>query len=212
MALVIGSMAPDLAYVLNGSRFSIWAHEFPGLVTFCVPVTVCLAWIVVRVLAPVVPVHLPQFGNFRLQDYRGLATHRFGIVRTPVSAFVGALVARRARSSHPRVGLVRSSRRLVRRRHHRRRLVRSAAHGVPDPPVRRPRRRHRGLSLAALALRQSALDELPRRTDTGSSNGVEHRVAVVGGRRRSGRSWSGRLDSEGFATDLLRVRQVPSPA
>jgi Domain of unknown function (DUF4184) len=91
VALVIGSMAPDLAYVLNGSRFAIWAHAFPGLVTFCVPVTVCLAWIVVRVLAPVVPTHLPQLGNFRLRDYRGLATHRFGWVRTPVSALVGAL-------------------------------------------------------------------------------------------------------------------------
>lgn len=91
VALVIGSMAPDLAYVVNGSRFEIWAHGFPWLITFCVPVTVCLAWIIVRVLAPVVPTHLPQLGNFRLQDYRGLATHRFGIVRTPVSAFVGAL-------------------------------------------------------------------------------------------------------------------------
>ena len=29
-------------------------------------------------LAPVVPAHLPQLGNFRLQEYRGLATHRFG--------------------------------------------------------------------------------------------------------------------------------------
>ena len=91
VALVIGSMAPDLAYLLNGSRFAIWAHAFPWLVTFCVPVTICVSWIVVRVLAPVVPAHLPQLGNFRLQDYRGLATHRFGIVSTPVCAFVGAL-------------------------------------------------------------------------------------------------------------------------
>jgi hypothetical protein len=60
-------------------------------VTFCVPVTVFVAWIVVRVLAPVVPAHLPQLGNFRLQEYRGLATHRFGMVRTPVCAFIGAL-------------------------------------------------------------------------------------------------------------------------
>jgi hypothetical protein len=91
VALVIGSMAPDLAYVLNGSRFEIGAHGFPWLLTFCVPVTIGVAWIVVRVLAPVVPAHLPQLGDFRLQDYRGLATHRFGIVRTPVCAFIGAL-------------------------------------------------------------------------------------------------------------------------
>ncbi|HWM20209.1 MAG TPA: DUF4184 family protein [Ilumatobacteraceae bacterium] len=91
VALVIGSMAPDLAYVINGSRFEIWAHDLPWVITFCVPVTVCLSWIIVRVLAPVVPAHLPQLGNFRLQEYRGLATHRFGVVTTPVCAFVGAL-------------------------------------------------------------------------------------------------------------------------
>jgi hypothetical protein len=91
VALVIGSMAPDFAYVLNGSRFEVRAHGLPWLVTFCVPVTVFVAWIVVRVLAPVVPAHLPQLGNFRLQEYRGLATHRFGMVRTPVCAFIGAL-------------------------------------------------------------------------------------------------------------------------
>ena len=42
-------------------------------------------------LAPVVPAHLPQLGTFRLQDYRGLATHRFGIVSTPVCVLVGKL-------------------------------------------------------------------------------------------------------------------------
>jgi Domain of unknown function (DUF4184) len=91
VALVIGSMAPDLAYVVNGSRFEIWAHSFPWLLTFCVPVTICVSWIVVRVLAPVVPAHLPQLGDFRLQEYRGLATHRFRIVATPLCAFLGAL-------------------------------------------------------------------------------------------------------------------------
>lgn len=91
VALVVGSMAPDFAYVLNGSRFAVWAHGWPGLFTFCVPATFIVSWVLVRVLAPIVPCHLPQAGSFRLRDYRGLATHRFGLVRTSISALVGAI-------------------------------------------------------------------------------------------------------------------------
>lgn len=91
VALVIGSMAPDMAYVLVGSRFEIWAHGFPWVVLFCVPVTVIVSWLVVRVLAPVVPDHLPPAGRLHLRDYRGLAVHRFGVVRTALGTLVGAL-------------------------------------------------------------------------------------------------------------------------
>lgn len=91
VALVIGSMAPDFAYVLQGSRFAVWAHGFPGVVTFCVPATVVVSWLVVRVLAPVVPSHLPQLGDSRLRDYREVATHRFHVLGTPICAFLGAL-------------------------------------------------------------------------------------------------------------------------
>lgn len=89
VALVVGSMAPDMAYLLNGSRWSLWAHGFPSAVTFCVPVTVAVAWILVRVIAPVVPDHLPRLAPWHLRDYRGLAAHRFGWVTTPLSALVG---------------------------------------------------------------------------------------------------------------------------
>jgi hypothetical protein len=91
VALVIGSMAPDMAYVLDGSRFRIWAHAFPGLATFNIPATIVVSWIVVRVLAPVVPAHLPQLGSFRLREYQGLATHRFRVLPFATSAFLGAL-------------------------------------------------------------------------------------------------------------------------
>ncbi|MFN0030410.1 MAG: DUF4184 family protein [Acidimicrobiales bacterium] len=90
VALIIGSMAPDMAYVLAGSRLDVWAHDFPALVTFCVPVTLVVSWLVVSVLAPVVPDHLPDLGGFHLRDLRGLATHRFG-VRSGLSALAGAL-------------------------------------------------------------------------------------------------------------------------
>jgi hypothetical protein len=90
LALVVGSMAPDMAYVLNGSRFQLWAHDLPGVLVFCVPVTVVVTWLVARVLAPVVPDHLPAAGQFHLRDFRGLAARRLRPLATPVSAFAGA--------------------------------------------------------------------------------------------------------------------------
>jgi hypothetical protein len=91
VALVIGSMAPDMAYVLSGSRFDVWAHGFPGIFTFCLPATFVVSWLVVRAMAPVVPDHLPDLGPFHLHDYRGLATHRFHAVRFVVWAELGVL-------------------------------------------------------------------------------------------------------------------------
>ncbi len=91
VAFVIGSMAPDMAYVLSGSRFDVWAHGFPGVITFCLPATFAASWLVVRVMAPVVPDHLPDLGPFHVHDYRGLATHQFEVVRFIVWAELGAL-------------------------------------------------------------------------------------------------------------------------
>lgn len=91
VALVAGSMAPDLADARQGSRFDTWAHGFPGVVAFCLPVACAITWLVVRVLAPVVPPVLPDLGPFHGRDYRGLAVHRFGRIATPLSALIGAL-------------------------------------------------------------------------------------------------------------------------
>ena len=91
LALMVGSMAPDFAYALNGTRFELFAHVWPGLVTFCVPVTLVVAWLVARGLARVVAGHLPELGGFHLGDYRALAAHRFEPVRAVLSALAGAL-------------------------------------------------------------------------------------------------------------------------
>lgn len=91
VTVVIGSMAPDMAYALSGSRFDMWAHSFPSLALFCVPVTLVVSWIIVRVLAPVVPAHLPSLGPFHLHDYSGLGTHRFHRIASPLWAMLGAL-------------------------------------------------------------------------------------------------------------------------
>lgn len=91
IALVVGSMAPDMAYVFNGSRFRVWAHGFPGVLLFCVPVTLVVAWCVARVISPVVWDHFPDLEPFHLHDYRGLAVHTFRWRWTVLSASLGAL-------------------------------------------------------------------------------------------------------------------------
>ncbi len=91
LALSIGAMTPDLAYVLTGTRFEIWAHNFPGIVWFCVPMTFMVCWLVARVLAVVVPDHLPRLGHFRLHDYRGLAVWQPRLVRTSACGLAGAI-------------------------------------------------------------------------------------------------------------------------
>ncbi len=67
-----------------------WAHTLPAIVWFCVPATLIVSWLIARLLAPVVPDHLPGLGPFRLHDYRGLATHRFTKFGTVLCAAFGA--------------------------------------------------------------------------------------------------------------------------
>lgn len=88
--LLAGSMAPDFAYALQGTRFELWAHAFPGLVTFAVPAALVVAWLTVRGLARVGAAHLPAGGGFHLRDLRGLAAHRFSPPRAALSALIGA--------------------------------------------------------------------------------------------------------------------------
>jgi hypothetical protein len=56
LALVIGSSAPDFAYALDGSAMDwpdralppTWyiAHSWPGIVLWCLPVTIAICWLV----------------------------------------------------------------------------------------------------------------------------------------------------------------------
>ncbi len=68
----------------------MWAHGFPALTLFCVPVTFIVSWVIARVLAAVVPAHLPTLGEFHLRDWRGLATHEFAVGKTLICAQIGA--------------------------------------------------------------------------------------------------------------------------
>lgn len=94
IALMMGTMTPDLAWVLVGTSFEVRSHELPAAITVCAPMAVVLALLVGRLLAPVVPDHLPRvepLRSFDLPSYRGLATHRFGLLRTPLWAVLGTL-------------------------------------------------------------------------------------------------------------------------
>jgi hypothetical protein len=88
-ALVIGSMTPDLAYALTGSRFELNAHTWQGIAIFCLPVTLLICWVIrARVAAAAFP-QLPNT-SLRLHDYRVLARRRPALAVTAMSAVVGA--------------------------------------------------------------------------------------------------------------------------
>src|SRR5215475_10982023 len=86
VALVIGSMAPDLAYPLDGTWFERpsralpptyqIAHSWWGLLAWCLPVTLACAF-VARQAAPAIAAHLPAWPRtLALQDYGAIARSR----------------------------------------------------------------------------------------------------------------------------------------
>jgi hypothetical protein len=91
VALVIGAIAPDLAYALDGSGLPVWpfSHQLPGLIGWSLPIVLLGTWTVRRV-APVVAIHLPLAGPLCLWDYGSIraARHRWW-----VTAYCGVLGA-----------------------------------------------------------------------------------------------------------------------
>ncbi|MEV4411922.1 DUF4184 family protein [Catellatospora sp. NPDC049609] len=95
VALVVGSAAPDLAYALDGSGLPVFplSHQWPGLVLFCVPVTLVGAALA-RLAAPAVAAHLPSRPV-------ALALPDYGVLGMARPAFaVSALSALLASASH----------------------------------------------------------------------------------------------------------------
>jgi hypothetical protein len=68
-ALVLGSMAPDVEYLLRGYPTSTVGHTWVGQLTFCLPVTIALFWVVTRVIAEPAAAHAPEGGDLHLRDY-----------------------------------------------------------------------------------------------------------------------------------------------
>lgn len=95
-ALALGSMAPDLAFALNGTPARLNGHQLWALLWFCLPVTLVLTWLMKRVIAGTLAPHLPRLGAFHLDDYGRLASWRLpadvrGWAVLLWSAFLGAL-------------------------------------------------------------------------------------------------------------------------
>lgn len=92
VALAVGSVAPDLAYALDGSGLPVWkmSHGLRGFVFWCMPVTLALTWLIRRA-APVVARHLPRFGPLALRDYAVLGHTVHPLRVTCWSALIGAV-------------------------------------------------------------------------------------------------------------------------
>jgi hypothetical protein len=88
-AMVFGSIAPDWAYVLVGSRWYFDAHNLEGIVLFCTPVSVAAACLLRR-LVPAIAVQLPERFPLPTRDLALIAGHRPALWLTAVSAGLGA--------------------------------------------------------------------------------------------------------------------------
>jgi hypothetical protein len=68
-ALVLGSMAPDVEYFIRTYPTTTISHNWVGLIVFCLPVTLASYWVVTRLVAEPLALHLPDGGDFRLSEY-----------------------------------------------------------------------------------------------------------------------------------------------
>jgi len=92
-ALVFGSMAPDLEYFVRGEHSRTFGHTMVGQFTFCLPLTLLLVWLITRVVAQPLALHMPDGGPFHLRDYRLLATGAWSPaawLRAGLSALIGS--------------------------------------------------------------------------------------------------------------------------
>jgi hypothetical protein len=92
-ALVLGSIAPDVNYYLEGYASNPSTHSWPAQLTFCLPVTLALYWLVTRVIAVPLAAHLPDAGSFRLHDYALVANQPSGPghwLTVAISAVIGS--------------------------------------------------------------------------------------------------------------------------
>jgi hypothetical protein len=89
VALVIGSIVPDVSYALLGYGFIIPTHAWHGPLWWGLPVTL-VGVRLVRWSAPTIAAHLPPGGALALRDYGALGPVRHPWYVTATSALVGA--------------------------------------------------------------------------------------------------------------------------
>ena len=88
VALVFGSMAPDLAYAFTGS-FGVDAHKAPAAFTIAAPLAVVMALLFRHLIAGQIPRCFPDLGPFGVRSYGVLATRRPAVLVTLSSAVFG---------------------------------------------------------------------------------------------------------------------------
>jgi hypothetical protein len=91
VAFLFGTVAPDLPYALDRSRFDfdVVGHQWIGLVVWCVPAVVALTWLFRSFVARPLAAHLPDLGPFRLRDVGGAADDYPSLLTVVVSAVLG---------------------------------------------------------------------------------------------------------------------------
>jgi hypothetical protein len=90
VALVIGAVAPDLAYAADGYGVTIHSHAWHAPLWWAVPLAL-VGGRLVRWMAPVVAAHLPAGGRLALRDYGVLGGVRHPWRVTAWSAALGAV-------------------------------------------------------------------------------------------------------------------------
>jgi hypothetical protein len=88
VALVFGSMAPDLAYAFTGP-LGLDGHKAPAALTFAAPIAVVMAVVFRHVIAGQIPKCFPDLGALRVRSYGVLAIRRPAVLITVSSALLG---------------------------------------------------------------------------------------------------------------------------
>lgn len=89
VALVFGSMAPDIAYSFTGP-LGLDAHKVPSVFTFAAPIAIVMAVLFRCVVAGQIPRCFPDLGPLRVRSYGVLAQRRPPVSITVLSAVLGA--------------------------------------------------------------------------------------------------------------------------
>jgi hypothetical protein len=90
VGLVLGAVAPDLAYTFDGYGLTIHSHAWHAPLWWAMPLTCVLAPLVRWASAPVAA-HLPHGGPLALRDYGSLRRSRHRLWVTAWSAVLGAV-------------------------------------------------------------------------------------------------------------------------
>jgi hypothetical protein len=93
LALCIGSMAPDLEFIVRMSDDWLFSHTFAAQFYFSVPVTVLLVWLLTSVLVPAVLPFVRDHPRLRLHDLAALhaPANRWEWSVIATSAFIGGV-------------------------------------------------------------------------------------------------------------------------